>query len=98
MSLQSVDDIHGGDSLAASVLGVGDRVTDDILEEDLEHAAGLLVNETGNSLDAAATGQTADGGLSDALDVVSKDLAVTLGASLAESLSSFSSSRHDEVV
>jgi hypothetical protein len=28
-----------------SMLGICDRVTDDVLEEDLEHATGLLVDE-----------------------------------------------------
>jgi hypothetical protein len=35
LSLQSVDDIEGGDSLPLGVFGVGDRVSDDVLEEDL---------------------------------------------------------------
>eukprot|EP00578_Thalassiosira_sp_NH16_P014433 CAMPEP_0181116920 /NCGR_PEP_ID=MMETSP1071-20121207/22213_1 /TAXON_ID=35127 /ORGANISM="Thalassiosira sp., Strain NH16" /LENGTH=65 /DNA_ID=CAMNT_0023201207 /DNA_START=481 /DNA_END=678 /DNA_ORIENTATION=+ len=65
------------------MLRVGDGVTDDVLEEDLEDAAGLLVDETGDALHAAATGKATDGGLGDALDVIAKDLAVTLGASLS---------------
>ncbi|KAL7425970.1 hypothetical protein ACHAXM_000248, partial [Skeletonema potamos] len=35
LTLESIDDIHCGDSLTAGVLGVGDRVTDDVLKEDL---------------------------------------------------------------
>ena len=95
LALEGVDDVHGGDGLAASVLGVGDGITDDVLEEDLEDTAGLLVDEAGDALDTATTGETADGGLGDALDVVAKDLAVTLGAALSESLASFSTSGHD---
>ena len=98
LALERVDDVHGRHGLAAGMLGVGDRVTDDVLEEDLEHTAGLLVDEARDTLDTATTGETADGGLGDALDVVAKDLAVTLGASLSKSLASFSTSRHDEVV
>ena len=98
LTLEGVDDVHGRDSLAASVLGVGDRVTDDVLEEDLEDTAGLLVDETGDALDTATTSETADGGLGDALDVIAKDLAVTLGASLSKTFASFSSTRHDELV
>jgi hypothetical protein len=71
------------------VLRVGDRITDDVLEEDLEHTTSLLVDETGDTLDTATTSETANGGLGDALDVVAKDLPVTLGASLSESFSSF---------
>ncbi|EJK50400.1 hypothetical protein THAOC_30638, partial [Thalassiosira oceanica] len=33
LSLQGVDNVHGSDGLAAGVLGVGDGVTDDVLEE-----------------------------------------------------------------
>ena len=95
LALEGVDDVHGGDGLAAGVLGVGDGITDDVLEEDLEDTAGLLVDEAGDALDTATAGETADGGLGDALDVVAKDLAMTLGATLSESLASFSTSGHD---
>ena len=92
LALESVDDVHGGNGLAASVLGVGDSIADDVLEEDLEHGAGLLVDETGDALDATTTRETADSGLGDALDVVAEHLAVTLGAALSESCTSLSTS------
>ena len=94
LALEGVDDVEGGDGLAAGVLCVGDRVADDGLQERLEDSAGLLVDEAGDSLDSTAAGETADGGLGDSLDVVPKDLAVPLGSSLAEALSSFSTSGH----
>ena len=94
LALEGVDDVEGGDGLAASVLGVGDRVTDDSLQEGLEDSAGLLVDESGDSLDSSTAGETADCRLGDSLDVVPKDFAVALGSSLAESLSSFTSSGH----
>jgi hypothetical protein len=97
LTLEGVHDVHGRDSLATGMLGVGDRVTDDILEEDLEDTASLLIDETTDTLDTTTTSQTADRGLGNALDVVTKDLAVTLGASLSKSFASFSSSRHDEI-
>ena len=95
LTLQGVDDVHGGDSLTASMLGVGDTVADDVLEEDLEDSTSLFVDETRDALDTTSAGKTADGGLGDSLDVVAKDLAMTLGATLSKSLSSFSSARHD---
>jgi hypothetical protein len=98
LTLQGVDDVHGRDGLAAGVFRVGDRVANDILKEDLENTTGLLVDQTGDTLDTATTGETANGGLGDTLDVIAKDLAVTLGASLSESLSSFSAARHDSSV
>ena len=89
LALEGVDDVHGGDGLAAGVLGVGHGVTDHVLEEHLEHAAGLLVDEARDALDATTAREAADGGLGDALDVVAQHLAVALGAALAESLASF---------
>ena len=94
LTLQSIDDIHGGDSLPLGVLGVGDGITDDVLKEDLEDSTGLLVDESGDTLDTSTSRQTADCGLGDSLDVITEYLTVTLGASLAESLSSFTASSH----
>ena len=85
LSLERVDHVHRGDSLAASVLGVGDRITDNVLEEDLEHAAGLLVDMTGDALDATTAIKTAD-----------DRLVIALGAVLSEALTSFSATRNDE--
>ena len=88
LALECVDNVHGSDGLPASVLGVGDRVTDDVLKEDLEDTTSLLVDEARDALDTTTACETADGGLGDSLDVVPQDLAVPLGSSLAESLSS----------
>jgi len=44
LSLESVDNVEGSDSLALGVLSVGDGVTNDTLEEGLENTAGLLVD------------------------------------------------------
>ncbi|GMF44342.1 unnamed protein product [Phytophthora fragariaefolia] len=94
LTLEGVHDVHSRHGFTASVLRVGDRVADDVLEEHLKDTAGLLVDEAGDALDTATTCETADGGLGDALDVVAKDLAVTLGAALAESLAALAASRH----
>ena len=94
MPLEGIDDIHGGDGLPLGVFGVGDGIPDDVLEEHLEDTTGLLVDESGDTLDSATARQPPDGGLGDALDVVSQHLPVTLGASLAQSLASFATSGH----
>jgi len=44
LTLECVDDVEGCDSLALGVLGVGDCVTDDTLEEGFEDSAGLFVD------------------------------------------------------
>ena len=94
LPLEGIDHIHGGDGLPLGVFGVGDGIPDDVLEENLENSTGLLVDESGDTLDSTTTRQPSDGGLGDALDVVSQHLTVTLGASLSQSLSSFASSGH----
>jgi len=74
------------------MLSVRDGVADHVLEERLEDAAGLFIDERRNALDSSSSGQTTDGRLGDALDVVAEDLPVSLGASLAQSLASLASS------
>ena len=83
LALERVDHVHGGDSLAFGVLRVGDRVADHVLQEHLQHPAGLLVDEPRDALHTTATSQAANGRFGDALDVITKDFAVALGASLA---------------
>lgn len=90
LALKSVDDVEGGDGLALGVLSVGDSVTDNGLQEGLEDTTGLLVDHSGDTLDTATTSETADSGLGDTLDVVTQDLAVALGAALAETLTALS--------
>lgn len=86
LALEGVDDIHGSDGLAASVLGVGDGLTNDVLEEHPKDRAGLLVDEARDTLHTTLASETADSGLGNSLDVVTKDLPVTLGAALAKTL------------
>jgi len=97
LTLEGIDDIEGGDSLALGVLGVGDGVADDVLEEGLEDTTGLLVDHGGDTLDTTTTGETTDGWLGDTLNVITQDLSVTLGSSLSETLSALSTAvtRHD---
>ena len=94
LPLEGIDHIHGSDGLPLGVFCVGDGIPDDVLKEHLEDTTGLLVDEAGDPLDSSPPRQTADGGLGDALDVVSQHLTVTLGASLSESLASLATSGH----
>ena len=94
LAFQSVDDVHGGDGLSLGVLGVGDCITDDVLKEDLENTAGLLVDEARDALHTASSRQTSDSGLGDALDVITQNLAMTLSATLSETFASLATARH----
>ena len=92
MSLKSIDDVHGSDGLSSGVLSVSDRVSDDVFKENLQDTSGLFVDESGDSLDSSSSGQSSDGRLGDTLDVISQNLSVSLGTSLSQTFSSFSSS------
>ena len=67
LALERVDDVHRRDGLATRVLGVRHGVTNDVLEEHLEHAARLLVNEVRDALHAATTSETTNSWLRDTL-------------------------------
>ncbi len=95
LSFQCVHDVHGGDGLSLGVLCISNGITDHVLQKHLQHTPGLLLDQTGNTLDSAAASETADGGFGDALDVIPQNLTVPLSASFPESLTAFTSSRHD---
>ena len=86
LSLESIDNIHSGDSLPLSVFAtVGDSITDDIFKEDLEldTATGLFIDQARDTLDTTTASQTTDGsGLGDTLDVITQDFAMTLQSPL----------------
>lgn len=94
LPLERVDYVHGGHRLPPSVLRVGHGVANHVLQEDLENTPGLFVYEAADSLHASSSGEPSNRRLSDALDVVSKDLTVPFGAALAQALASLSTARH----
>merc|ERR1712098_86879 len=89
LPLEGIDNIHSGDGLPLGVFSVGDGITDDVFQENLEDTSGFFVDQARDTLDTTTTSQTTDGGFGDTLDVITQDFAMTLGASLSESLSSF---------
>ena len=44
LPLESIDNIHGGDSLPFGMFGVGDGITDNVFQEHLEDSSGLFVD------------------------------------------------------
>ena len=94
LALEGVDHIERGHGLALGVLGVGDGVTDDTLEEGLENTAGLLVDHGRNTLDTATTSETTDSGLGDTLNIVAQNLTMALGTALSKTLATLAASSH----
>ena len=96
LSLESIDNIHGGNGLPLGVFCVGDGVSDHVLKEHFQNSTGLFVDQARDTLDSTTTSQPSDCWFCDTLDVIPQHLPVTLGASLSESLSSFTTSSHVE--
>ena len=66
--LQGEDNIQSRDRLPAAVLGVRDRVADQVLKEELQDGPGLLVDSAGNALDATTAGKATDRRLKSKID------------------------------
>ena len=94
LSLQGIHHVHGGDGFPLGVLAVGDRIADDVLQEDLEDSASFFIDETGDALHSSSAGQSTNGRLGDALDVVTEDFSVAFGTSFTQSFTSFAASSH----
>lgn len=94
LPFQGIDYIHSSDSLSLGMFSVGNRITDHVLQENFEDTAGLLVDEPRDPLDTAMSRQAPDGWLGYALNVVTENLAMTLGAAFPKSLATFASSSH----
>ena len=94
LAFQGVDNVHGSDGLSAGVFGVGDGITDDGFQEHLQDTTGFFVDQTRDALDTTTASKTTDGGLGDTLDVITQNLAVTLGTTFTQTFSSFTTSRH----
>ena len=92
MTFKSVDDVQSSDSLSLSMFSISDSVSDDDFKENLQNTSSFLLDESRNTLDSTSTGQSTDGGFSNTLDVITKDLSVTLGASFSKSFASFTTS------
>ena len=86
LALERVDDIHGGDGLAAGVLGVGDCISDDIFQVGLSNSSCLFIYQSADTFYTTTSCKTTNCRLSNTFDIFFLDLHV----SLCEYLSSFS--------
>lgn len=76
------------------MLGVCYSVTDYVLQKDLENTSRLLVDEAGDTLYASTSGETTNGRLRDALNIISENLPVALRSTFAKTLASLAASSH----
>ena len=98
LPLEGVHYVHSSDGLPLGMLGVSDGVTDDTLQEHLEHTTGLFVDEARDALHSTTASQSADGGLGDTLNIVTQHFAMTLGAPFAEPFAALAPSCHGELL
>ena len=69
LSLEGVDDVHGGDGLPSCVLSVGDSISDDLFKERSEDGPCVVVDERGDSLDTTSSTESSDGWFGDTVNV-----------------------------
>lgn len=58
------------------MLSVGNRVPNNVLEEDLENTTSLLVDETRDTLDTTTTGKTTNSGFGDTYPFTSQSMSL----------------------
>lgn len=88
--LQCIENVPGRNRHSTGMLRIDDDILEQIREEISQKEAGLVVDETGDALDAATTRKATDGRLGyDALDVSSEDFSVAFGSSFSETFASF---------
>jgi hypothetical protein len=78
LTLESIDNVQRGDSLSLGMFSVGDGITDNVFQEDLEDTTGFFVDETGDTLHTTTTSETTNSRLGNTLNVVTKNLTMTL--------------------
>ena len=76
------------------MLSVSDCIPDHTFPVVLENNSGLFVDVSADSVHTTSSSKSSDSWLSNALDVISHDLSVSLSSSLFKTFSSFASSRH----
>ncbi len=94
LSLERIHNVKSSDGLSAGVLSVGHGILNDGFQEDLEDTAGLLVDQTTDTLHTTTTSETSDGGLGDTLNVITKNLSVPLSTTLSETLTTLTTAGH----
>ena len=70
LTFQSIDNVHGSYRLPLGVLGVGDCITDDVLQENFENTTGFFVDQTRDTFHTTSSCKTTDGRFCDTLDII----------------------------
>merc|ERR1719209_2439273 len=94
LTLQGIHHVHCCHGLPLGMLSVSDGIPDNVLQEHLEHAPGLLIDEATDPLDATSSCQAPDSRFGNSLDVVTQHLAVPFSASFTQTLATFTTARH----
>ena len=94
LPLEGINNIHSSDGFPLSMLSVGHRVPDNVLQKHLQYTPGLFVNESRDPLNTSTSRQTSDGWLGDALNVVTQDLPMPLSTPFTKALATFATSSH----
>lgn len=83
IALEGVDNVERGDGLTLSVVSVVGSILNNAHKELTENIANAVVDQERDTLDTTTAGETADSRLGDTLEVITRELSVTLGAALS---------------
>jgi hypothetical protein len=89
LSLEGIDNVQSSDGLPSGVFRISDRVSDDILEEMTKNPSDLFVDVATDPLHTASAGESADGRLRNALDVLAHNLSMSLRTAFAQTFTTF---------
>merc|ERR1711976_97946 len=95
LSLESVDDVHSGDSFSSGVLSVCNGISDDLLKERSEDSSGVVIDEAGDSLDTTSSTESSDSWFGDTVNSGSSGFSgVSFSTVFSNTFHSFTFSDH----
>ncbi|KAF1894647.1 hypothetical protein Lal_00027024 [Lupinus albus] len=94
LSLESINNIHSSNRLPPSMFSISNCITNHILQEDFENTSRLFINQTTDSFHTSSSRQSPNRRFCDSLNVVAQNLSMPLRATFAQTLSTFSTTRH----
>ena len=70
LAFESIDNVECCDRLSLGMLSIGDRVSDDVLQEGFEDDSALIIDQGADSFDSSSSGESSDCWLGDTHDVL----------------------------
>ena len=76
------------------MFSICNSITNNVFKENLEDTTGFFINQTRDTLDTTTTSKTTNSRLGNTLNIITKNLSMTLGTTLSETFTTFSTTSH----